>query len=123
MTYDLSISKKGTDTFFLILEDRSLFVGPLPPLFKISRDISPRFKSKDGSLTCVFCHLCAMDSSDSPLVGHLLAFGHQTFFNLSVAMRSQTIAIIDSGGTCYATSIGRGSFASFHKGSIMVPNT
>ena len=49
-----------------------IFVGPLIPLFWISGDICPHFQSQGGSLTRVLCRLCATDSSDSPLVQHLL---------------------------------------------------
>ena len=33
------------------------------------------FKARMEFLTCMFCHLCIIDSSDSPLVWHLLTLG------------------------------------------------
>ena len=48
------------------------FVGPLIPLFWTSGDVCPVFQSQGGSLACRLCCLHAMDSSDSPLVQHLL---------------------------------------------------
>ena len=55
------------------LEDISLFVGPLIPLFWTFDDICPGFQSQCGSPpphlhTCMLHHLCATESSDSPLV-------------------------------------------------------
>ena len=50
---------------------RVLFVGPLIPLIWTSDDICPGFQSHSGSLACVLFRLCAMDSSDSPLVRQL----------------------------------------------------
>ena len=51
------------------LEDIGLFVGPLiPPFWTSVLD----FKARVDPLTCMLHHLCAMDSSDSPLVQHLL---------------------------------------------------
>ena len=49
-----------------------LFVGPLIPLFWPSGDVCLGFQSKSRSPTCVLPDLLAMDSSDSPLVQHLL---------------------------------------------------
>ena len=49
-----------------------LFVGPLIPLFWTSGDVSPGFQSQGGSLTCVLLRLHTMNSSDSPLLRHLL---------------------------------------------------
>ena len=34
--------------------------------------VCPEFQSQSGSVACVLCFLYAMDSSDSPLVRHLL---------------------------------------------------
>ena len=45
----------------------------LTSLFWSSGDVWPMFQCQRGSLTCVLCHLHAMDSSDSLLVQHLLA--------------------------------------------------
>ena len=60
--------------FFLKIFWRTqvLFVGPLITLFWTSGDIYPGFQCQGGSLTCLLCHLHAMDSSDLPLVWHLL---------------------------------------------------
>ena len=49
-----------------------LFVGLSAPLFWTFGDVYPGFQSHGGCLTCVFCHLHTVDSSDSPLVRHLL---------------------------------------------------
>ena len=54
-------------------------------LFWTSGDICPRFESQGGSLTYVHCCLCALDSSDSVMVWHLLtscnwAFWYTYFF-------------------------------------------
>ena len=51
-----------------------LFVGQLISVFWTSGDVWPVFQSQGGFLVCVLCHLRAMDSSDSPLVWHLLTF-------------------------------------------------
>ena len=51
--------------FFKIWRIPSLFVGPLIPLLWTG------FQSEGEFLTCVLTCLCAMDSSDSPLVRHL----------------------------------------------------
>ena len=48
------------------------FLGSLIPLFWTSGDVCPECQIQGGFLACVRCHLCAMDSSDSPLVLHLL---------------------------------------------------
>ena len=42
-------------------------------LFWTSDDINPGFQSQGASLVCALAHLCAMDSSESLLVQHLLA--------------------------------------------------
>ena len=52
-------------------------MGPLTPLFETSGDICPRFQSMGGFLACMLPHLCTMDSSDSPLVQHLLLYRDQ----------------------------------------------
>ena len=49
-----------------------IFVGLLIPLFWTSGDIWPGFQSQGGCLICMFPRLHPMDSSDSPLVQHLL---------------------------------------------------
>ena len=51
-----------------------LFVRPIIPLFWTSSAVCLGFQSQGGSLTCVLCCVCAMNSSDSPLVRHLLIF-------------------------------------------------
>ena len=48
------------------------FVGAPIPLFWTSGDVSPGSQSQGGSLTCALLHLHTMDSSDSPLMRHLL---------------------------------------------------
>ena len=48
------------------------FAGPLIPLFWIPGDIFPGFKARVDARACTPCHLHATDSSDSPLVWHLL---------------------------------------------------
>ena len=50
----------------------SFFVGPLIPLFWTSGDVSSGFQIQNGSLACVLRHLCIMNSSESPVVRHLL---------------------------------------------------
>ena len=47
-------------------------MGPLTILFLTSGDVCPGFQSQGRSLACVLPRLCTMDSSDSPLVWHLL---------------------------------------------------
>ena len=49
-----------------------IFVEPLMTLVWSSGDVSLGFQSCGGYLSCVLCCLCAMDTSDSPLVQHLL---------------------------------------------------
>ena len=62
--------------FFIFLKKfwrtHALFVGPLIPLLWTSGDLCPGFQRQGGSLACVWPHLYSMDSSDSPLVQHLL---------------------------------------------------
>ena len=56
-------------------EHGSFLWGPLIPLFWISGDICPGFHTQCGSvdpLACLLCHSHATESSDSPLVQHLL---------------------------------------------------
>ena len=50
-------------------------MGPLIPLFWASGDVCPRFQSQGGSLVCVLSCQHAMESSDWPLVQHLLTSG------------------------------------------------
>ena len=50
----------------------SILVRLPTPLLRTSGNVYPGFQSQNGSFDCVLCHLCAMDSSDSPLVRHLL---------------------------------------------------
>ena len=45
---------------------------PLILLIWTSGDVCLGFQSQGGSLACMPCHLHAMDSSNSPLVRHLL---------------------------------------------------
>ena len=52
-----SKSHSQSKNFFKVL-----FVGPLIPLFWTSGNVSPGFQSQGGSLTCVLCHLCAINS-------------------------------------------------------------
>ena len=49
-----------------------LFVGPLITMFWTSGDVCPGFQKPGWIPFCVLCYLHAMDSSDSPLVRHLL---------------------------------------------------
>ena len=65
--------EKSTD-FFKKMEDISPFVGPLIPLLLTSGDICPGFESQGGSSVAYFVARITMDSSDSPLVQHLLTF-------------------------------------------------
>ena len=59
--------------FFLkFLRTSVLFMGPLILLFWTSACIRNGFQSQGASLTCVLPFLYAMDSSDLPLVQHLL---------------------------------------------------
>ena len=48
------------------------FVRPLIPLISTSSDVYPGFQSQDGSFAFMLPHLCAVDSSDSPVVQHSL---------------------------------------------------
>ena len=51
-----------------ILEDISPFCGATDTLFWTSDDVYPWIQSQVDSLACMLCHLCAIDSSESPLV-------------------------------------------------------
>ena len=48
--------------FLKFLEDMSLFVGPLIPLFWTYDDVSTGFQSQGGSLAYMLCRLRAMNS-------------------------------------------------------------
>ena len=61
--------------FWTFLADISPFWGPLIPQFWTSGDIYLWFQSQGGSLACVLPLRFAIDSSDSPLVRHLLNTG------------------------------------------------
>ena len=54
------------------LKGISPFVGQLISPFWTSGDLCSGLQSQDGSLTCMLCQLCTMNSSDSLLVWHLL---------------------------------------------------
>ena len=58
---------RNKDVHFLkrFLEDTSLSMGPLIPLFWTSGDVCYGFQSQGGFLTCVLCHLHITDSKDS----------------------------------------------------------
>ena len=49
-----------------------LFVGPLIPLFGLLMRSALSFKARVNCFIYMLSHLCAMKSSDSPLVQHLL---------------------------------------------------
>ena len=49
-----------------------IFVGPLIPLFWTFGAVCPEFQTRMDPLSSVLCYLHAIDSSDSPLVRHLL---------------------------------------------------
>ena len=52
---------------FALFSFLNIFLEDITP-FWTSGDICPGFQSQGGSLACMSCRLCAMDSSDSPLV-------------------------------------------------------
>ena len=58
--------------FWYTFQKKVLFLGPLIPLFWTSGDFCPEFQSHGGYPTYVLRCLHAMDSSDPPLVRHLL---------------------------------------------------
>ena len=58
--------------FWIFGRTSVLFEGPLIPLFSTFGYACPGFQSQDGALICELPCLHAMDSSDSPLVRHLL---------------------------------------------------
>ena len=63
---ELSLKFSFVQRIFLLsfLEDISLFVGPLIPLFWTSGDVCPVFQNYGGSHATMLPHLGSMDSSD-----------------------------------------------------------
>ena len=71
---DISHSCEPTGTMSILRDHWYLCFGLL-----VTYDLA--FKARVDSLTCVFHQLHAMDSSDSPLVWHLLASWSSRIFN------------------------------------------
>ena len=63
-------------------------MGSLILLFWTFGDVCPEFQSQDGFLTYMLCHLCAVDSSESPLVRHLLTSWRPLIHALAMHMGS-----------------------------------
>ena len=71
-SYDQNIWRQPLVHFFLIFGGHESFLWGHWYPFWTSDDVSPGFQSQGGSLTCMLCHLCALNSWHSPLVWHLL---------------------------------------------------
>ena len=72
---NICFNRGKVDWFFKKkLENISPFVGSLIPLLLTSGDICSGFQSQGGSSVTYFVARITMDSSDSPLVQHLLTF-------------------------------------------------
>ena len=65
--YDLPCS-----TLNLFWRTLDIFMGPLIPLFWTSGNVLPRLQGQIGCQACMLYCLCVRDSSDLPLVQHLL---------------------------------------------------
>ena len=78
--------------------------GLLIPPFWTSGDVCPEFQNQGGSLACLLYHLHAMDSTDSPLVQHLLTswlpISQQNLFDLCSCTHIQVFVGIEPGNKC-----------------------